>query len=225
MTAIYAYAEGEIAFVGADTRRVDPNGLPRQVCKVRHWSDQVVLAQAGEAQFLTQLIEKILPLAGFFPFTDEGFIDAFQNLNHVFWNKAEALYAEKQAGPVPEGIVLVAAAATENIPARIHKVSFQTGEAILNPSRIEADGTDPQQFKSDAEKHFHSLQAGQEAVSVPLDHWAALCVADAARAHPIGISFPTDALIVRSASIGQRIIVQRRLSDASVNPIGLFATS
>ena len=71
MTAIFAYARDHVSFVAGDTLRVDANLVKRTVCKVHHWSDKVVLAQAGEADQLTELIANLLPLSGWFA-EDDG---------------------------------------------------------------------------------------------------------------------------------------------------------
>ena len=47
-----------------------------------------MLAQAGEAQFLSELLQKILPLMGFFPSTAEGFIAAFREVHSQFWRRS-----------------------------------------------------------------------------------------------------------------------------------------
>jgi len=225
MTAIYAYAHEQVAFVAGDTCRVDRNRQGRSVCKVHHWSDAVVLAQAGEAQFLTQLIGVVRPLMGFYPPTDEAFFDAFSELHRKFWSDAEMEYASKGISPVPDGTVLVAAAATPTHPARIHKVDFKTGARVLCVGTVDADGTDEAQFKADALRNFLSLQSTQSDSRVPLDPWACLCASDAVNAHTGVISYPVDALIARPSGVGDRLLVQRRIQSSSSPPVDLFAVA
>ena len=219
MTAVYAYAHENVAFVAADTLRMGQCGMPFRVCKVHHWSDKVLLAQAGEARFLTELIGKILPLRGFFPGTDDGFFDAFRQLSSGFWDKAQSEYS-KRAQPMPDGTVLVAAAA-DTKTARIHKVDFRTGDATLCQGRLEADGTDPAQFRADAEKHFLSLKSGQDDSDIQLDRWASLCIEDAVKRYDRFISYPLDALLARESE-AERVLVQRRMQNRASQPIDLF---
>lgn len=223
VTAIYAYAHEQIAFVGGDTLRVDVNLVPRTVCKLNHWSDTVVIAQAGEADFLTELIGKLLPLSGWLGSTDERFFEAFRACHRQYWERAERVYQEKDRGPVPPSIVMVAAAATKTTPARIHKVDFETGEAILTNGRVDADGTNVPQFQADAARHLALLKLGQSDSGLQLDIWARNCVADAAERLPKFIRNQADALIARPSSVHDRIVVQRRMDGPSSTHLDLFA--
>jgi hypothetical protein len=222
MTAIYAYAYDDIAFVAGDTRRLDPQGVPRVVSKLHHWSDGVVLAQAGEAQFLSDLLRKILPLAGFFPETAEGFVDAFSQLNARFWSKAEDFYEKKAAGSVPEGTVLVAASATKITPARVFKLDFETGAITNSANREDADGTDIPQFRADASRHLKTLRANEPDAGIPLDIWAVRCVEDASKNYSRYIGPPVDALIARPCAAKDRILVRRRMTKPDQPAIDLF---
>ena len=222
MTAIYAYAHDQIAFVAGDTLRVDRNGVRRTVCKLHHWSDGVVLAQAGEAQFLSDLLQRVLPLMGFYHATAEGFIEAFRELHREFWSKAEASYKQKTAGPVPEGTVLVAAAATDVSSGRVFKLDFQTGELRISSNHEDADGTDVAQFQADAHRHLESLRTNEKEVLLPLDIWAVRCVEDAATRYPRVIGPPVDVLIARPSTAKDRILVHRRIAIKSAPGLDLF---
>ena len=222
MTAVYAYAQDNVVFVGGDSCRTDRRGVRVPACKLYHWSDSVLFAQAGEAQFLTQLIGKVLPLMGFYPPTDEGFFDAFAQLNGRFWSEAEQYYTARKAGSVPAGTILAVATATSSTSARIHRVDFRTGLPTLSNQLLEADGAAAAQFTSDAQRHFLALRAASSNNGVPLDKWAALCVSDAATSHPGVVNYPTDALIGRPSTAGDRVLVQRRMHSATAPPIALF---
>jgi|SRR5437879_3477066 len=219
MTAIFAYAHAGIAFVAGDTRRVAPNGATTSVCKVHQWSEGVVFAQAGEAQFLTQLIGKVRPLMGFYPPTVEGLFESFRQLNHVFWKRAEVEYAAKGKS-VTEGTILVACVATTFEPARIFKVDFQTGNAVPCVGSVAADGTDPEQFEGIATQNLSSAR-GTGGAGVQLDLWASRCIEESAKSHPKYIGFPVDVLIARQSE-NHRVTVQRRLADADATPNQLF---
>jgi hypothetical protein len=222
MTAIYAYAQDDMALVGGDTSRTYRGGVSLQACKLYHWSDCVLLAQAGESQFLTQLLGTLLPQAGFSGLTDTGFFATFAQLHAKFWNDAENYYLARNLGAVPDGTVLVAAAATSTAPARIHRVDFRTGIPTPCHASPVADGADAIQFTSDAQGHLAALRAASGGAGVPLDTWVALCVTDAANGYPGLVAYPADVLVARPSLVGDRIVVQRRLHSPTPLPIALF---
>lgn len=219
MTAIFAYAHEGTAFVAGDTRRVAPSGMATSVCKVHQWSEGVVFAQAGEAQFLTQLIGAFRPQMGFYPPTVEGLFDCFRQLNETFWGRAEVEYAKKGKS-VTEGTILVACVSTTSEPARIFKVDFQTGNAVPCVGPVAADGTDPSTFLAIATQNL-STARGTCGAGVQLDLWASRCVKEAAETHPKYIGFPVDLLIARQSE-GHRVLVQRRLTNEDATPNQLF---
>jgi hypothetical protein len=159
---------------------------------------------------------------GFYPPTAEGLTEAFQQLHQVFWSKAEALYQDRGAGPVPEGTVLVAAAGTDTVPARIFKLDFQTGRLTDSAADVDADGTEAQQFQTNARRHLVSLRSGHDGVH--LDQWAARCVEDAIQQYPNYIGAPIDALIARPSAVGDRILVHRRMATMP-SALDLFRAS
>jgi hypothetical protein len=219
MTAIFAYAKENVAFVAGDTFRY--SGLfGRKAAKVHSWSESVVIAQAGEARFLTELIANICSLSGHLSETDEGLFEAVEEYHTKFWSEAKARYEEEGQDP-PDGTLLVAAAATDLNPARIHKVSLKTGEAIFCDGPIAADGTDADKFLVEAEAQFSSMQTGNADTGVELDVWACRCVQSAAAMHEAFIKFPADVLISRQSEAGDRMLVQRRMEPSS-SPIALF---
>jgi hypothetical protein len=182
----------------------------------------VLLAQAGESQFLTQLLGKLLPQAGFVGYTDTEFFAAFAQLHAKFWSDAENYYLARNVGAVPEGTVLVAAAATSAEPARIHRVDFRTGVPTPCNASPAADGADAIGFTADAQRHLSALRAASGAAGVPLDIWVARCVTDAANSHPGIVAYPADVLVARPSLVGDRIVVQRRLHSPTPLPIALF---
>jgi hypothetical protein len=222
MTAIYAYAHGPIAFVAGDSVRTDRLGPTRSVCKVHHWSDSVVLAQAGEARELSELLQAVLPLMGWLEPTADGFIQAFNDCRGGFWNRALQLYEEKQAGEVPAGTVLVAEAAADHRHARVFKLDFESGEVTDSVDRFDADGAEAEQFRTDAQRHLEALQANGQDRGVPLDIWAARCVQDAATAYRPHIGFPADVLIARPNLANERILVHRRITGVDLPGLDVF---
>lgn len=222
MTAIYAYACDRIAFVAGDTIRTDRNRVRQSISKVHHWSDSVVLVQAGEAQALSDLLQTVLPFMGWLEPTAEGFIEGFRQCRSGFWDKATELYKQKGGGKVPPGTVLVAAAATDQTPARVFKLDFETGGLTTSVDCIDADGTDIPRFRADAQRHLQALRMNDQDRGVPLDIWAVRCIQDAAAAYPECIGLPADVLIARPSLSNDRILVHRRVRNADAPALDLF---
>jgi hypothetical protein len=224
MTAIYAYARNRVAFVAGDTVRYDPIAGRQTVCKLHHWSDSVVLAQAGEARMLSKAIQRAVPLSGFLqlPPTGDGFIQAFERVRPGCWAEAQNAFAARNAGNPPPGTVLIAEAATDHTAARVLKLDFETGALTPSVGFFDADGTDVDQFRTIAQFHLDALQADGHDQGIPLDVWAARCVQNAAEAHPRYIGFPADVLIGRPSAARDRILVYRRVPCADVVALDLF---
>lgn len=224
MTAIYAYARDRIAFVAGDTLRYDPVAKGQTVCKLHHWSDSVVLAQAGEAHMLSDAIQRAMPLFGFLrlPPTADGFIQAFRQVHAGFWDKARKARSKLKAGEPPPGTVLIAEAATDHGAARVLKLDFQTATVTPSDGCFDADGTDVNQFRATAQQHLEALQGNGENQTVPLDIWAARCVQEAAAAYPEYIGFPVDVLIARPSQENDRILVHRRVTSVGAAALDIF---
>jgi hypothetical protein len=221
MTAIYAYARDEIAFVAGDTIRTDYRGVQQPVCKLHRWSDRVLLAQAGEAEALSKLLLTVVPLAGWVGATADDFVRTFQQCRARFWDEARRVY-EEHGRAVTNGTVLIAEAARDGAPARICKLDFETGHRTITEGRIDADGRDVPQFQADAHRHLEALQGDDEDHDLPLDMWAVRCVQDAAATHPGYIDLPVDVLIARPSEANDRIVVYRRIRDANALGLDLF---
>jgi predicted phosphatase len=120
MTAIFAYAAHDVAFVAADTLRVDPiNLLPRmRVCKVHHWSDLVIFGQTG-TQHLSRLIMDI-------KLEKRQFID--QATGIVYFDDSENWFFQtfKKCRPLQ---TQAPAAASANVPC-FHIVRCDSGSSL-----------------------------------------------------------------------------------------------
>ena len=208
MTAVFAYADGDNALVAADTRRTARGGFPGSARKIHRWSETVVFAQSGEAEFLTQLIGHMLPLGDHLGPSDEKLVEAFGALHAHYWQLAVAKYAGKSFGPVPAGSLLVASAAAYGLPARITKLDFQSGLATPSHSITDADGSSTSAFQADAARNLVQVGAGNS--SLALDDWAMRCVGDAVATAPVVIDWPADILLTRLVG-GRRVIVGRRV--------------
>jgi hypothetical protein len=150
----------------------------------------------------------------------EGFICAFKSCHRVIWEKGRDFYEERKQ-QITEGTVLVASRPSRCNPARIHKLDFETGNAELCKTSIVADGTNAQGFQSNAITEFDKLREGNDDRGVQLDVWAARCVENAATAHPRGIGFPVDVIIVRSFE-NIAIAAHRRLISPAIPASSLF---
>jgi hypothetical protein len=219
MTAVFAYADGDNALVAADTRRTAPGGFPGSARKVHRWSETVVFAQSGEAEFLTQLIGHMLRLGDHMGPTDEKLVETFRALHARYWQLAVDKYAGKSFGAVPAGSLLVASAAAYGLPARITKLDFQSGLSTPSHSITDADGSSASEFQAGAARDLAQVWAGNS--SLALDDWAMRCVSDAVAAVPVVIDWPADILLTRLVG-GHRVVVGRRVQPGD-SSLPLFA--
>ena len=118
MTAIFAFATDDTAFVAADTLRNHPLFGQVNAIKVHEWSDRVVPAQAGDGKFQSQLISEMKLAKPLLDFAhpslaeDQRLITAFTSLQPNFYAKALssvsklASGAAHTPGPVPAGTLI-----------------------------------------------------------------------------------------------------------------------
>lgn len=221
MTAIFAFADHGVAFVAADTRRT-PAGKPNHhftAPKFYRWSDEVLLAQSGEAHALTLLILKMLRSAPLLP-SDAEFIASFTQLRGRFWRVAERLYGSQ---PPPRGNVLVVTGGQSG--SRITSVDFQSGDAVVIPNNHHAEGSDPTAFQAIATQRLSQFSS---AAGVQLDGWGASCIADAIVAVPTSpnvpgpIGWPADLVVSKSTGGADRTLVHRRVHHSSAHADPMF---
>ena len=187
MTAIFGYAEGDIAFVAGDTLRADPLHVfpPACVVKVHDWSDTVVFGQAGNAHHQSALIAEIRRDKNYRPDDDTGLANAHQNLRASHHQAAVA----KNGPNLSSGTLLVAAAQTATFPARLSTLEFSTGHHQPLTGAIAADGTRPADFLAIAQTHMRALSAAG-AGGIALDRWAMMCISDAVAMCSNDVGFP-----------------------------------
>lgn len=215
MTAIFAYVEDGIAFVASDTCRM-AIGIPLPATKIHAWSDNVLIAQAGEARFLTKALVELRSHAGALGDSDNHFINNFNAIRERYWLEAVGYYEEKRL-PAPSGTLLVASA----VPSQITIVDFETGATELASTNIAAAGTDPNGYNVLAQTHMHELR--QTGEPLELDRWAMLCLNDAIQANAHLVNWPGDVLIARPSGVGGRMLIQRRINSAGDNAHSIFA--
>lgn len=211
MTAIYAYASGDIAFVAGDTRRGFNRGMiPVTSCKLHRWSDHVLLAAAGEAEFLTDLIHRMLSRVAPLSPTSADFICTFRQVHDNYWARAQRRYN----GASPSGTVLVASAAHGGIPANIVEIDFATALPTTISGVTHAHGSCPTQFQADATR---LLAACTTSTGIELDRWGAMCIDAAVTQSPGTVDWPADLLIVRPQG-NEKMLTMRRVPSASITP-------
>lgn len=227
MTAIFAFADGDYAFVAADTLRQLALYGGLTATKVHEWSDHVVLAQAGEGIFQSRLIAQMKLarpiLANQYPGLpeDQRLITAYKGMWPDFYQNALASVSKLHNGSAHiTGTILVASSADNHGGARIHKLDFATGTVKQSLNNVEADGQDPSLFATNAKTLMNTLR--QTSQSLQLDLWGIKCVEDAISAYPTNVGWPVDLLLARSAFGGSRITLMRRVQANAAFPLPEF---
>lgn len=218
MTAIFAYADGDVAFVAGDAARTYPVFGRLNAIKVHRWSDTVLLAQAGDGVFLTRLLLRMRERAPAIRHhhaslaSDQQFIQAFQSMRPNY------VSGSIRAGGRGGGIVLIAAAADAFGPARINSVDFASG-ALAPPTAavVLADGADPVGFTAQAKATLPSNRAGWQ-----IDDWAVDCIDFAIRGFPQDVGYPAHMLLSRASTSGSRYTLERSFTPGSPRALAEF---
>ena len=207
MTAIFAYAQNDIAFVAGDSLRNITLLGPTTVQKVHQWSPTVVFAQAGDGTFQSRLIANVLTLQPNLVAShpndpdDVRLIHSYTQLWPTYWAQASAYFSKLASGNAHiRGTILVAAAADNHGPARIHAIDFATGQVKLCAGSIEAEGTDPPAFSALAQTLYNDLYVPNTAFAI--DDWALRCIDTCVASHPNDVGWPADLAIARSSNPG-----------------------
>jgi hypothetical protein len=227
MTAIFAFVDGDSAFVAGDTKR---GVYPYEVgaSKVYEWSDGVVFAQAGDGNFQSKLIAQMRlerPLIQLHHpnFTDEQrLIEAFKKLQPSHYKTAVESDTFKKIGAEHiTGTILVAAAQHGAIPARIHILDFSTGTVTLSSEKFEVAGSDRDVLSAIALERLRVLRVPNQPFQV--DQWGIECVEAAIDRLPRGIGWPADLALVRKVDVGDRLVLLRRVHAHSRRALPEFA--
>ncbi|SMH61544.1 hypothetical protein [Azospirillum agricola] len=218
MTALFAFANQDTAFIAGDSLRADPLGLfpPATVTKIHVWSDAVLFGQAGSSR-LGALIAAMLASRSTVSADATGLVAAFQALRDA--HHQAALTANRKIAALCQGTLLVAAAANVHVSAQLFTLNFATGAQQALPGPVAAYGTDPTLFSSSASKHHGALVAAASG-GLALDQWAALCMADAIAAHPGLVGWPSDLIIAKGNAAGGRTVTIDRMAapDEAARP-------
>jgi hypothetical protein len=230
VTAIFAYAAGDIAFIAGDSLRGDPLKAfsIHTVFKIHHWGDRLVFGQAGSQYLSDWVMETRRRKSQWFDSATGSTI--FDDLE-VWFEKTLGIsrathYQEALAkcGPaLSMGVLLAASVDSHGKAQRLTSYDFATGVRNVLAGECAAEGVDATLFTRIAAKHMIALKS-RGAISVPLDEWAQMCVSDAIAAHGVSVGWPCDLLISRPSAHGGRILVQRRINNSSTCGDPLFAS-
>ena len=227
MTAIFVYADNTIAFAAADTMRVIPGFAAVSAEKIHRWGDHVVLAQAGDGNFLSKLVFELQlkkpMIDAAYPALpdDQRLIQAFRNMQPSYYSNACQAVSKLASGSAHiSGTLLVGSSADAHGPARIHSLDFTSGIAAPVAGLIASDGTNPQAFTKQAGLLLASLK--QSPCLWQIDQWGVDCVSWAISQYPKNVGWPIDVMISRQSSVGERIIVTRRIVQGSPVPLAEF---
>lgn len=219
MTAIFAYASGDVAFVAGDSLRVIPMFGVVAAKKVHQWSETVLLAQAGDGKFQSELVESLKtarPMLGHAHPTlpeDQRLLAGFTGMWPSHHARALASVAKLKSGAAHiSGTILVAAAGDAFGPARIHKLDFATGTHATVATDVIADGTAPGQFTNLARSLIRTMRPSSG--PFPIDEWGVQCVAHCVASHPNQVGWPADVMLTRPAN-GERVVLYRRVANLS----------
>lgn len=185
--------------------------------KVHVWSDGVVIAQAGDGKFLSQLIAKLWmkrPNILALPGKDEVecLIHGFQTLRQEFYDQALKTYTGRfGAGgkAISDGTILVAVAAHGTKSACIHHLDFATGNVTTTSDEVMAGGSDPAAFKANADAQLTNMRIAGQPFRV--DEWAVQCLDAAIVAHPQSVGWPVDLVLTLPDGQGGRLVLSRRV--------------
>ena len=228
MTAIFAYAKGDVAFVIGDTKRGIALGDPVCAKKVHYWSDTVVIAQAGDGKFQSELLADLIvkqpniegALIG--QPSDEQFLEGFRRRRPTHYQDAAKFYSNLASGTkLITGTLLVASAADAAGPARIYILDFQTGQISRSANAMEASGDDAVAFAAIASTELAKLAKESP---FAIDQWGLRCIDQAVQKKPKTVGWPADMMLSRqSSSKTSRIVLARRAQSADEAPLAEFA--
>jgi hypothetical protein len=209
MTAVFTYAGGDIAFVAADTMRVDKT-IPAVARKVYRWSDRIVFGQTGAGKYLGELAGAMITHRDQFDgfLTRDALIGLYRKYRPGFHAKAVTAIGAAKAG----GLFVVACAAEGGLPAKTLTLDFAT-ETILDVAGdhdVYAEGSNAAHFLTVAQTVMASLRGG----AIALDAWACQCLEAAHHNAPTTVGWPADLIIGRPDGLAQ-LTVERRMKTAA----------
>lgn len=185
--------------------------------KVHVWCDGVLIAQAGDGKYLSQLIAKLWmmrPNILALPDKDENecLIHGFKTFRQEFYEQALKAYTDRfGAGgkAMSDGTILVAVAANGTRSACIRHLDFATGNVTTTSNEVMAGGSDPAAFEANADAQLTAMRIGGQRFQI--DEWAVQCLDAAIAAHPQSVDWPIDLVLTRPDGQGGRLVLSRRV--------------
>ena len=182
MTAIFAYADSDIAFVASDTKR-EQFGFQTVADKTIRWSENIVISQTGFGEGLQRLTGEMMSWRHRHPsmLTGAGIAHAFCQLAATRRTEEIARLQHKSLAGAVAGALVVIEAPRDGRPGVIFTLDWATEAQTTQPGPVYADGTDQPAFLSIAQAQFKSLGSGGQGFD--LANWGLSCIAEAKK-HP-----------------------------------------
>lgn len=219
MTAIFAYADSDVAFVASDTKR-QVLGYPTVACKTIRWSENIIISQTGFGEGLQRLVGEMMAWQHRNPvmLTGKGVVHAFNQL--AAGRLATEIGMLKYAANTKNvsGTLVVAEAPRGGAPGTIFTLDWVTQAHVPQPGPVYADGTDQPAFLTIAQTTFQSM--GSAGGAFDLAAWGLSCIRSAI-AHSTAVGWPADLTICRLDQ-GMPVTLTQRVTDPSSPTHPLF---
>lgn len=193
MTALFAYAADEVAFIASDTCRA-LGGLRSLAAKTFQWSDTLLVAQTGFGEGLQRLTGEMKSRQHYDPSFrgQKGVYSLFDR------HRAYRLELERFNSKVPSvvgGTLLSVQLGSVRGPASIVTLDWVSGAVSSQTLPVYADGSDPTLFNQIAQSQLAALPAN----NLDLGQWATRCMQDVmACTTMVGVvDWPLDLAIIR----------------------------
>ncbi|MGC1457657.1 MAG: hypothetical protein WA825_05220 [Steroidobacteraceae bacterium] len=197
MTAIFVYADSDIAFVASDTKR-EQLGYQTVANKTVRWSENIVISQTGFGEGLQRLTGEMMSWQHRDPrmLTGAGIAHAFRQVAATRRTDEIGRLQHGIAGAVA-GTLVVVEAPRDGTPGVIFTLDWVTEAQTMQPGPVYADGTDQPAFLAIAQTQFKSLGSG--GTGFDLANWGLSCIAESKK-HPksgVAVDWPADLTICR----------------------------
>lgn len=222
MTAIFVYADSDVAFVASDTKR-EVCGYPTVACKTTRWSENILISQTGFGEGLQRLVGEMLSWQHRAPvmLTGEGVTRAFKQLAAKRLAAEGALMKHPSNASKIDGTLIVVEAPRGGGPGAILTLEWRSEAVTPQPGPVYADGTDQPAFLAIAQKRYAAMRPAGG--TLDLAKWGLLCIDDAiAHMKGVAVDWPADLAICR---LDQRmpVTLTQRVSGPNAPTHPLFA--
>jgi hypothetical protein len=197
MTAIFVYADSDIAFVASDTKR-EVCGFTTVACKTMRWSENILISQTGFGEGLQRLVGEMLAWQHRHPMmlTGAGVEHAFKQLAAGRLKAEVAMLKHSYNAKNIGGSLVVAEAPRGGSPGAILTLDWASEGVETQPGPVYADGTDQPAFLRIATTRFASMR--RAAGTFDLAAWGLTCISDAiAHLGGASVDWPADLAICR----------------------------